>query len=69
MYDPSLHCRRKHICCYCLHAFITEEILKVILETALKLMINKELKCLKKVNILSSKIMKKLWFMQILKAF
>ena len=28
MYDHSLHCRRKHFCCYCLHVFITEEILK-----------------------------------------
>ena len=28
MYDRSLHDRRKHFCCYCLHSFITEEILK-----------------------------------------
>ena len=28
MYDHSLNCRRKHFCRYCLHAFITEEILK-----------------------------------------
>ena len=28
MYDHSLHRERKHFCCYCLHAFITEEILK-----------------------------------------
>ena len=28
MYDYSLHRRRKHFCRYCLHAFITEEILK-----------------------------------------
>ena len=28
MYDHSLHCGRKHFCSYCLHAFITEEILK-----------------------------------------
>ena len=28
MYDHSLHCGRKHFCRYCLHAFITEEILK-----------------------------------------
>ena len=26
--DHSLHCSRKHFCRYCLHAFITEEILK-----------------------------------------
>ena len=28
MYDHSLHRERKIFCCYCLHAFITEEILK-----------------------------------------
>ena len=28
MYDYSLYRRRKHFCRYCLHAFITEEILK-----------------------------------------
>ena len=28
MHDHSLHHERKHFCRYCLHAFITEEILK-----------------------------------------
>ena len=28
MYDHTLHCGRKHICHYCLHAFVTEETLK-----------------------------------------
>ena len=28
LYDHTLHRRRKHICCYCLQAFCTEEILK-----------------------------------------
>ena len=28
MYDHSLHRGRKHFCRYCLHAFITDEILK-----------------------------------------
>ena len=28
MYDHNLHRRRKNICCYCLQAFSTEEILK-----------------------------------------
>ena len=28
MYYHSLHCRRKRFCRYCLHASITEEILK-----------------------------------------
>ena len=27
MYDPQLHCGRKHFCHNCSHAFITEEIL------------------------------------------
>ena len=42
-YDYSLHRGRKHFCRYCLYAFITEEILSVILKIALKLMVNKEL--------------------------
>ena len=28
MYDHSLHRGRKHFCRYCLHAFITDKILK-----------------------------------------
>ena len=28
MYDHSLHRGRKRFCCYCLHAFITEQVLK-----------------------------------------
>ena len=28
IYDHSIHRRIKHFCCYCLHAFITEDILK-----------------------------------------
>ena len=28
MYDHSLHLERKCFCCYCLHTFITEQILK-----------------------------------------
>ena len=28
MYDPTLHCGRKHFCRYCLQAFKTEEKLK-----------------------------------------
>ena len=28
MYDHTLHCGKKHFCCYCLQAFSTEEILK-----------------------------------------
>ena len=43
MYDHTLHRGRKHFCRYCLQAISTEEILNVILKTALKLMTNKEL--------------------------
>ena len=27
MFDHTIHRGRKHFCCYCLHAFITKEIL------------------------------------------
>ena len=37
MYDYSLHRRRKHFCRYCLHAFITEEILKRHIKDYLKI--------------------------------
>ena len=36
MYDHSLHRGRKHFCWYCLHAFITEEILKCHIKNCLK---------------------------------
>ena len=54
MFDHSLHRGRKHFCRYCLHTFITEEIVK----RALKLMVNKRLRCLRKVTMLNSKILK-----------
>ena len=56
MYDHTLHHGRKHFCCYCLQAFSTDEILKLhITKAALKLMVHKGLRCLRKVN---SKIMR-----------
>ena len=56
MYDHTLHHGRKHFCCYCLQAFSTDEILKLLItKTALKLMVHKGLRCLRKVN---SKIMR-----------
>ena len=58
MYDHPLNCGRKHFCGYCLHAFITNEMLKRHIKIALKLMVNKRLKCLRKVNMLNSKIFK-----------
>ena len=57
MYNNSLHFGRKHFCRYCLHAFITEEILKGHVKIALKLKINKLLRSLRMVNILNSKIL------------
>ena len=63
MYDHSLHCRRKHFCRYMLvtflslHASITKEIFKRHKKIALKLMVNKELRYLRKVNMLISKIL------------
>ena len=38
MYDPTLHRGRKHFCQYCLHAFITEEILKCHIKGCLKIL-------------------------------
>ena len=51
MYDHTLHHGRKHFCCYCLQAF--RRTWNNILWIALKLMANKLLRCLKKVNIKS----------------
>ena len=63
MYDYRLHLGGKQFCYYSLQVFSTEEILKrhikdVILKIALKLMVNKLLKSLRKVNMLKSKILK-----------
>ena len=58
MYDNSLHSRKKYFCRYCLHGSIAEEILNVILKISLKLMVNKRLRCLRKVNMLTLKILK-----------
>ena len=54
VYDDTLHRRRKNFCCYCLQAFSTDEILK--LNIAIKLIVNKGLGYLKKVNMLDSNI-------------
>ena len=58
MNDYSLHRGAKHLCRYFLQAFITEEILKRQVKIALKLMLSKELQCLRKVNMLNSKNLK-----------
>ena len=59
MYDHTLYRGRKHFFFrYCVHAFVTEEILKCYIKGALRLMENKLLKCLKEVNMLNSIILK-----------
>ena len=68
MYDHSLHRGRKHLYRYCLHAFIKEEILKRHIKDCFKINGDKELSCLRKVNMFNSKILKEkqnyhLWFM------
>ena len=42
MYDHTLHCVRKHFCCYCSQAFSLEEISKIHIKDCFK-MANKEL--------------------------
>ena len=41
IYDHSLYRGRKHFCRYCLHAFITEEILKRRIKDCFQIMVNK----------------------------
>ena len=48
MYDYSLHCERKHFCRYCLHAFITGEILKRYIKHCLKINGKQKIKMPKK---------------------
>ena len=56
VYDHSMLRKKKHFCCYCLHAFNTEEILKLHIKDWFK--INRNLRILmpKKVNMLHLKI-------------
>ena len=46
----------RFFCRYCLRTFITEEILRRHSKDCLKLVVNKRLRCLRKVNIINSKI-------------
>ena len=57
IYDHSLHHTRKYFCRYCLHAFITEETLKHHIKDCFKIMANKRLRCLRKVNMLNLNIL------------
>ena len=56
MYNHTLHRGRKHVCHCCLKAFSTKGILKChvkdMLKIDLKLMVSKEVRCLKKTNML-----------------
>ena len=57
MYDHTLHRGRKHFCRYCLQAFGTVEKLKCHIKDCFKINgIKKQLRCLRRVNILNSKI-------------
>ena len=56
--DHSIHRKRKHFCCYCLHAFNTEEILKCHIKDWFKINDNLRIIMPKKVNMLHLKIIK-----------
>ena len=57
MYYYTLHCG-KNICCYCLQVFNTEQILKRHVKNCFKINGEQRIIMLKKVNTLSSDIMK-----------
>ena len=48
MYNHSLHHGRKHFCCYYLHVFITEEILKHCIKDCFKINGKQTIKMFKK---------------------
>ena len=48
MYDHTIHCRRKNICCYCLQAFSTEEILKCHIKDCFRINCKQRMKMPKK---------------------
>ena len=58
MYAHSLHRGRKHCCRYCLHAFITEEILKSHIKDCFKINCKQTIKMPKKGNMLNSQVLK-----------
>ena len=59
MYDPTLHCGRKQFCRYCLWAFRPAEKLKYRIKDCYTIILSKLLKCLRRLNILNSKILGK----------
>ena len=58
MYDHSLYHERKHFCRYCLHAFITEEILKRYSKDCFKINGKQMIKMPKKGEYVKFKILK-----------
>ena len=58
MYDHSLHHGRKHFCRYCLHAFITKEILKCHIKSCFKRNCEQTIKMPKRGGYIKSKIFK-----------
>ena len=58
MYDHTLHRGRKLFCPYCLHAFVTEEIVKRHIQDCFKINGKQRTKSLRNVNMLNSMILK-----------
>ena len=56
MYDHTLHHGKKYFCCHFLQTFSSEEMLKHYIKHCLRLMVSKGLRCLKKLNLLDSKL-------------
>ena len=57
MYD-ILHCGRKHFCRYCLQAFRIAEKLKCHIKDCFGINVKQTIRCLRKLNMLNSKILK-----------
>ena len=60
MFDLSLHRGRKYFCHYSLYAFITEEIFKRHIKDSFKINGKQKIKMPKKMNIITSKILKEI---------
>ena len=60
MFDLSLHRGRKYFCHYCLYALITEEIFKRHIKDSFKINGKQKIKMPKKMNIITSKILKEI---------
>ena len=60
MFDLPLHRGRKYFCHYFLYAFITEEIFKRHIKDSFKINGKQKIKMPKKMNIITSKILKEI---------